>query len=128
VNQLWTSAAPAGPAGLKVAGARPAASARSLIDAQVAFNSRQVQLDNQILEHLDARFDARTSLRRGPRHHGRHMRDIDERHVSSQEELVAHVHDLVQRIDLVLDRGRKNASVSRPRCGAAPALRAAANG
>ena len=38
--------------------------------------------------------------------HGRHMGEIDERHLILQEELVAHVHDLVQRIDLVLGRGR----------------------
>ena len=81
-----------------------------LSEAQVAFNSRQVQLDNQILAYLDARF-AQTH-----RHydavlgvHGRHMADIDERHLILQEELVAHVHDLVKRIDLVLaetDKGR----------------------
>jgi hypothetical protein len=37
------------------------------------------------------------------------MGEIDERHLIMQEELVAHVHDLVQRIDLVLgesERGR----------------------
>ncbi len=74
-----------------------------LIDAQVAFNSRQVQLDNELLAYLDARFD------RTHRHydailgvHGRHIADINERHVILQEELVAHVHDLVQRIDLVM--------------------------
>jgi hypothetical protein len=81
-----------------------------LFEAQVTFNSRQVQLDNQILAYLDARF-AHTH-----RHydsvlgvHGRHMADIDERHLILQEELVAHVHDLVKRIDLVLaeaDKGR----------------------
>jgi hypothetical protein len=37
------------------------------------------------------------------------MGEIDERHLILQEELVAHVHDLVRRIDLVLaeaERGR----------------------
>jgi hypothetical protein len=37
------------------------------------------------------------------------MGEIDERHLILQEELVAHVHDLVKRIDLVLstaERGR----------------------
>ena len=41
--------------------------------------------------------------------HGRHMGEIDERHLILQEELVTHVHDLVRRIDLVLaeaERGR----------------------
>ncbi len=80
------------------------------VDAQVAFNSRQVQLDNELLGYLEARLAATH------RHydevlgiHGRHMQDIDERHLILQEELVAHVHDLVKRIDLVLseaERGR----------------------
>jgi len=37
------------------------------------------------------------------------MEEIDQRHLILQEEVVAHVHDLVQRIDLVLaeaERGR----------------------
>jgi hypothetical protein len=41
--------------------------------------------------------------------HSLHMEDIDERHLILQEELVAHVHDLVKRADLVLaeaERGR----------------------
>src|SRR5262245_35725869 len=81
-----------------------------LVDAQVRFNSRQVQLDNELLAFLDARFahthrhyDAVLGI------HGRHMQEIDERHLILQEELVAHVHDLVKRIDLVLsetERGR----------------------
>jgi hypothetical protein len=80
------------------------------LEAQVAFNARQVQLDNEILAYLDARF-ASTH-----RHYdqvlgltGRHLGEIDERHLILQEELVAHVHDLIQRIDLVLaeqERGR----------------------
>lgn len=74
-----------------------------LFEAQVAFNSRQVQLDNEILAYLEARlaqthqhYDAVLGV------HGRHMAEIDERHLILQEELVAHVHDLVKRIDLVL--------------------------
>ena len=80
------------------------------LEAQEAFNSKQVQLDNEILAYVDARLDATH------RHydevlgiHGRHMGEIDERHLIMQEELVAHVHDLVRRIDLVLseaERGR----------------------
>jgi hypothetical protein len=35
------------------------------------------------------------------------MADIDERHLILQEELVAHVHDLVKRIDLVLGESEK---------------------
>jgi hypothetical protein len=81
-----------------------------VLDAQESFNSRQVQFDNAILDYIDARLTATH------RHydevlglHGRHMGEIDERHLILQEELVTHVHDLVRRIDLVLaeaERGR----------------------
>ncbi len=81
-----------------------------LIDRQESFNSRQVQFDNALLDYIDARlqdthrhYDAILGI------HGRHMGEIDERHLIMQEELVAHVHDLVKRIDLVLgesERGR----------------------
>jgi hypothetical protein len=81
-----------------------------VLDAQESFNSRQVQFDNAILDYIDARLEATH------RHydevlgqHGRHMGEIDERHLIVQEELVSHVHDLVRRIDLVLalsERGR----------------------
>jgi hypothetical protein len=80
------------------------------LEAQEAFNSKQVQLDNELLAYIDARLEATH------RHydevlgiHGRHMGEIDERHLILQEELVAHVHDLVRRVDLVLseaERGR----------------------
>jgi hypothetical protein len=81
-----------------------------VLDAQESFNARQVQFDNALLDYIDARLDA------SHRHydevlglHGRHMGEIDERHLILQEELVTHVHDLVRRIDLVLaeaERGR----------------------
>jgi hypothetical protein len=87
-----------------------AAEPRATFTRQEAFNSRQVQFDNELLAYLDARFDATH------RHydrilgiHSRHMAEIDQRHLIVQEELVAHVHDLVKRIDLVLaeaERGR----------------------
>jgi hypothetical protein len=90
-----------------------------VIEAQTTFNSRQVQLDNQMLEYLDARFEATH------RHYdavlglyGRHLQDVDKRHVILQEELVAHVHDLVRRIDLALSLGE------RTRVGLEAALRA----
>jgi len=79
-----------------------------VLDAQEAFNSRQVQFDNELLDYIDARLQATH------RHyddvlglHGRHMGEIDERHLILQEELVAHVHDLVRRIDLVLAEAEK---------------------
>jgi hypothetical protein len=73
------------------------------LDAQVGWNASQVQLDNELMAYVDSRFSETH------RHydevlgiHGRHMLEIDERHLILQEELVAHVHDLVKRIDLVL--------------------------
>jgi len=80
------------------------------LQRQQDFNARQVQFDNELLGYVEARLDATH------RHydrilglHGDHMGEIDERHLILQEELVAHVHDLVKRIDLVLgqaERGR----------------------
>jgi hypothetical protein len=79
-----------------------------LVGAQVAWNAQQVQLDNAILDYLDARLDA---THRHYDHvlgiHGRHIQDANERHLILQEELVAHVHDLVTRIDLVLGESEK---------------------
>jgi hypothetical protein len=80
------------------------------LEAQKAWNASQVQLDNEILEYIDARADATHRHYDGVLGlHGRRMAEIDERHLILQEELVAHVHDLVRRIDLVLgesERGR----------------------
>jgi hypothetical protein len=77
-------------------------------EAQVAWNAKQVQLDNDLLAYVDARFAATH------RHYdrvlgqvGRHLGESDERHLILQEELVAHVHDLVKRIDLVLSEGER---------------------
>ncbi|HWW95390.1 MAG TPA: hypothetical protein VN375_18620 [Vicinamibacteria bacterium] len=108
VNALWRAEPPAPPRSLW--GRLVARLLRARLEAQVAFNARQVQLDNEILAYLDARFAATH------RHYdavlgltGRHLAEIDERHLILQEELVAHVHDLIQRIDLVLaevERGR----------------------
>jgi hypothetical protein len=93
-------------------GGRLARAVRALLgptlEAQETFNSRQVQLDNELLAYVDARLQATH------RHyddvlgiHGRHMGEIDERHLILQEELVAHVHDLVRRVDLVLAEGER---------------------
>src|SRR5271169_929633 len=71
------------------------------VSAQTQWNARQVQLDNEILDYVDRRFDAtHRHYDRVLGIHGQHMQDINERHLILQEELVAHVHDLVKRIDL----------------------------
>ena len=111
VNARWDIAGAPHPGGAKGLFARIARRLMApVVDAQVSFNSRQVQLDNDLLAYVDARVAATH------RHYdavlgtyGRHMQDIDKRHLILQEELVTHVHDLVKRIDLVLsesERGR----------------------
>jgi len=109
VNALWEAQPTRGFTGLKGWLARKLqALLAPRLEAQVAFNSRQVQLDNQLLAYLEARlaethrhYDAVLGI------HGRHLQEIDERHLILQEELVAHVHDLVKRIDLVLAESEK---------------------
>jgi len=76
--------------------------------AQVEWNAKQVRLDNEILDYVDARLAATHRHYDGVLGHtGRHLGEIDERHMILQEELVAHVHDLVKRIDLVLAEAEK---------------------
>ncbi len=76
--------------------------------AQVEWNAKQVRLDNEILDYVDARLAATHRHYDGVLGHtGRHLGEIDERHMILQEELVAHVHDLVRRIDLVLAEAEK---------------------
>jgi len=76
--------------------------------AQVTWNAKQVRLDNEILEYVDARLAATHQHYDGVLGQiGRHLGEIDERHMILQEELVAHVHDLVKRIDLVLAEAEK---------------------
>jgi hypothetical protein len=77
-------------------------------EAQQAFNSAQVRLDNEMLEYLGSRSAATH------RHYdrllgdlGRRLDEIDERHATLERELVGHVQDLVRRIDLVLADGSR---------------------
>jgi hypothetical protein len=81
-----------------------------VVDAQVAFNSRQVQLDNQTLDYLESRLqETHRYYDRVLGQYGQHIADANDRHLMLQRELIAHVHDLVKRIDLVLaesERGR----------------------
>jgi hypothetical protein len=78
------------------------------LEAQVAWNSKQVQLDNDLLGYVDARFAAtHRHYDQILGHVGRHLGEADERHLILQEELVAHVHDLVKRIDIALSEGER---------------------
>ena len=73
------------------------------LEAQRVFNADQVRLDNALLRYVEERFAATH------RHYdrilgrtGQRLDEVDERHGQLAQELVAHVHDLVKRIDLVL--------------------------
>jgi hypothetical protein len=81
----------------------------TLAERQVRMNSLQVKFDNEVVSYIDARMD------RMSRHydqvlglHGKRMEEIDERHRILQEELVRHVHDLVERIDFVYESTEQN--------------------
>jgi hypothetical protein len=107
VNESWAVEAPAAGGFLRRLVERVLA---PRFEAQRSFNARQVQLDNDILRYLEARFAAtHRHYDRVLGLYGRHLGEADERHMILQEELVAHVQDLVRRIDLVLaeaDSGR----------------------
>jgi hypothetical protein len=111
VNALWEQPARVARTGLR--GRLETWFRRALapaLEAQVAFNSRQVQLDNAILDYIDARAGhIHGHYDRLLGQLGQRIEEADERHLILQEELVAHVHDLVKRIDFVLgeaERGR----------------------
>ncbi len=103
VNAGWQATVPPG-GGLRGALARLLARLLSpQLEAQRAWNARQVQLDNAVLQHLQERFafthahyDALLAAL------GRRLDEADERHRLLEQELVRHVHELVERIDLVL--------------------------
>jgi len=110
VNSGWQ--APASPGG-GLRGALGRLLARLLhpqLDAQRAWNARQVRLDNDLLLYLQERFaftHAHYDALLGAL--GRRLDEADERHRLLEQELVRHVHELVERIDLVLleaNRGR----------------------
>jgi hypothetical protein len=109
VNALWPAAPERAPRGLRGwLGDKLKGLLEPHLSAQRRFNASQVQLDNALLDYLDARLAATH------RHYdavlggvGRHLGEVDERHMILQEELVAHVHDLVKRIDLVLAEGER---------------------
>ena len=117
VNRLWSlplGDPPRGFAGRLFGFLRRALA--PLWEAQASFNSRQVQLDNEILAYVDARFEQTHRHYDGVLgHYGQHLTEVDQRHLILQNELVAHVHDLVKRIDIVLaesERGRVSLEAS----------------
>ncbi|MEO8499636.1 MAG: hypothetical protein ABI565_01880 [Vicinamibacteria bacterium] len=80
-----------------------------LFESQAAFNARQVQLDNALMAYIDERIDlTHRRYDNALEGHERRMAEIDERHRLLQEDLVAHVQDLLKRIDLVLAESEKS--------------------
>jgi hypothetical protein len=106
VNASWNKAT----RGQGVLGRLLAWLQRGQLDAQRAFNGDQVRLDNAFLRYVEERLAATH------RHYdrilgrtGQRLDEVDARHRLLERELVQHVHDLAQRIDLALleaDRGR----------------------
>ena len=81
----------------------------SLIDQQTQVNSAQVQFNNEIVEYLDTRMDrVSEQYDRVLGLHGKRMEEIDERHLILQQELIRHVHDLVERIEFVFESAESN--------------------
>jgi hypothetical protein len=77
-------------------------------EAQVKFNSDQVQLDNALVSWTAAHFVATHS------HYDaviaamqKRMDEIDARHRELEHELIRHVHEMARRIDVVLGEGEK---------------------
>ena len=79
------------------------------LESQVAWNSFQVRFDNELVAYVDERLDR---LAAHYDHvlglHGKRMEEIDERHSILQQELVRHVHDLVERIEFVFESAETN--------------------
>lgn len=78
-------------------------------EKQVEWNSAQVRFDNELVEYLDARLDGLSqNYDRVLGLHGKRMEEIDERHLILQQELIRHVHDLVERIEFVFESAEQN--------------------
>jgi hypothetical protein len=108
VNAAWTAeaGAPAGASGLLYRLLARLLSPR--FAAQRDFNAKQVELDNQMLAYLGARFAAtHENYDRLLGELGRRLDEIDERHRRLEAELQAHVRDVVERVDLVLEESTK---------------------
>jgi hypothetical protein len=78
------------------------------LEAQRRFNAAQTRLDGELVEYLHARLaSTHRHYDRLLTEQGRRLDDVDERHRQLERELVAHVHDLVARIDLVLSEANR---------------------
>jgi hypothetical protein len=109
VNASWQAHASQGAGPLGALRARLARLLRPWLEAQRHFNALQVRLDNELLGYLARHFAATHG------HYDRliaadsvRMNEIDERHLQLQERLVAHVHELVRRVDFVLETAERS--------------------
>ncbi len=110
MNDLWR-AEPRGGAGGLAAALERLLSPR--LSAQRDWNAAQVRLDNELLGWVEERFAATHA------HYdallgalGRRLDEADERHRRLERELVAHVRELVRRVDLAAaDASRGRASL-----------------
>jgi len=108
VNTSWRAPEPgAGP--LARLGALLERLLRPRLDAQQRFAADQVRLDNELLAYVCDHFAA------SHRHYDRilgaqalRMNEVDRRHLELQERLVVHVHELVRRVDLVLEASERS--------------------
>jgi hypothetical protein len=108
VNEAWRREA-AAPAGLK--GLLYRVLDRLLAPrfaAQRELNARQVELDNAVLRYAADRFAAtHEHYDRLLGSLGRRLDEADERHRRLEAELQAHVRDIVERVDLVLEEATR---------------------
>lgn len=104
VNEAWRTSGPSSSAISTLFGA----SRESHFEAQQGFNSKQVQLDNALVEWTSEHFAAtHRHFDRLIDSMQRRMDDIDTRHRELERELVRHVHEMARRIDVVLGEGER---------------------
>ena len=105
VNESWPTGTPRSSG--KISSLLDGSRARDR-EAQVKFNSDQVQLDNALVswtaEHFAATHRHYDAALAGMQ---KRMDDIDARHRELERELIRHVHEMARRIDVVLGEGEK---------------------
>jgi hypothetical protein len=80
-----------------------------MLERQTEMNGAQVRFDNELVAYVDGRLDGLSQHYDSVLGlHGKRMEEIDERHLILQQELIRHVHDLVQRIEFVFETAESN--------------------
>lgn len=105
VNQSWPAGPPpsSGPVAALTFG-----TGQKNREAQVKFNSDQVQLDNALVAWTADHFAATHKHYDGViARMQKRMDEIDTRHLELESELIRHVHEMARRIDVVLGEGEK---------------------